>query len=310
MRIISKVKFLYGNENLPSYEEGSILVDDLNNNLYVDLSSNRIKLDKETNDVIVSKESPTENNNIDCWFKIVDPDDELRKEFSECSFNEIQRIVRKGLAPEIWNIGDIHPVVLNGTCSTLAFNNNTYYIKIIGFNQDGENTITLNISGSNAQNLCFIDSFYMNAVNNGETFIMGVTNKGWEDSTLRQYPCQHFYNCLEKDCQNVIKPVEKYSNNNGTITKTLDKIFVPSEFEIFGNNLHGMNESEYCSQYEYYKNSYKTFASQASANAHYYFTRTKDISTTNIYCCGYSNTDQSRQTNNISSGFAPHFVIG
>lgn len=53
---------------------------------------------------------------------------------------------------------------------------------------------------------------------------------------LRLRTARNIFNALPEDWKNIISPCTKYTFNSENVTATVDKIFLLSEYEIFGKN--------------------------------------------------------------------------
>lgn len=189
------------------------------------------------------------------------------------SWEMIRNVIKEGLASSYWGIGDTKEVNLNGTVSDREFNNNIYYAKIIGFDHNSlletnfNSSVTFEISKSNVNNftpgnnngdnIAFVDSKY-NTTSSTKAFNFNYsasTTGGWKLSKMRLINMEEFYNLLPSDLQDIISVINKYTYNISTssIEDTQDKLFLLSEYEIFGND--DSNEKDYQQQYDYYKNS-------------------------------------------------------
>ena len=71
------------------------------------------------------------------------------------------------------------------------------------------------------------------------------TTGGWSQSDIRTKIMPNFFNALPSDWQAIIGDVTKYTDNDGNhgtknpaqtsdVTATTDKLFIPSEYEVFG----------------------------------------------------------------------------
>ena len=92
---------------------------------------------------------------------------------------------------------------------------------------------------------------------------------GWAKCTMRNTIMAQFLSALSSDVRNVILYCTKYTDNIGgspdgdsqykeskkeNVTNTADKLFLISEFELFGSNAYGnIYEATYQEQYDYYK---------------------------------------------------------
>lgn len=191
---------------------------------------------------------------------------------------EVQRIVRAGIAPNRWTIGDQIPIAFNGTVGILSLND-TYYAKLISFSHN----TTLESAGkpnayfkfpyaADGKQLAFCDSLYGQAVpKNGTGLCMNPTDtynqygsnqNGWTGSYAYKTLMPAWEALLPADWRAVISSCTKYTDNvgNGTgdasnVTASTQKIFYLAEFEVFGT-IYGANEAErnYQRQYGYYAN--------------------------------------------------------
>ena len=79
-----------------------------------------------------------------------------------------------------------------------------------------------------------------------------ITKKsGWRDSGLRKWLNEKFLNLLPDWLQKEIVPVVKKTFVDGKIVETVDKIFIPSEIEVFGETKY--SEKGEGKQYEFFK---------------------------------------------------------
>ncbi len=184
----------------------------------------------------------------------------------------IQAAAQSGQAANLWSAGDKVPIAVKGTVGSLAING-TYYAFILGFNHnsgvEGGNSIHFQF-GKNASgtDIAFVDSSY-DCSGSSAAFRMNTTDTnsgGWNGSYMRKTICPAFLAALPTEWQNVIVACTKYSDNTGGsdtasyvtasyVTATSDKIWLLSEFEVFGTRT-GANSAEqnYQKQYDYYKN--------------------------------------------------------
>ena len=121
--------------------------------------------------------------------------------------------------------------------------------------KDGS-VVTLDIIGKNHDvdekgnktdlTLCFHDIIAANRMNKR------LKNKGgWRDSCLREWLNEEFFDLLPDWLQKKIVSVIKKTSEDGKIVETVDKIFIPSEIEVFGQTKYSQEgEGE---QYEFFK---------------------------------------------------------
>lgn len=238
--------------------------------------------------------------------------------------SEIQEIVKSGQAANYWSVGDKIGIPINGTIGSLSINE-TYYAIILGFNHnsgvEGGNSIHFQLGKTaGGTDIAFADSSY-DSSGSSAAFRMNTTNTnsgGWNGSYMRKTICPAFLAALPTKWQNVIVSCAKYSDNTGGgkntasyVTATQDKIWLLSEFEVFGAR-NGANSAEqnYQKQYDYYKNgnSKVKYKHNNTGSACSWWLRSVSASGTGsfrlVYMGGYSSTYAA-----ISYGFAPGFII-
>lgn len=114
-------------------------------------------------------------------------------------------------------------------------------LDIIGKNHDvDENGNKTNLT------LCFHDIYTRREIN------YTCTNYGgWACCELRKWLNEEFFNLLPDWLQKKIVPVVKKTSEDGKIVETVDKIFIPSEIEVFGKTNY--SEKGEGKQYEFFK---------------------------------------------------------
>lgn len=165
-------------------------------------------------------------------------------EFADTSWEDIGNYAQKGIAKQIWKVGDEKEVTLTtGEKITMV---------ILGFNHDnltggGKAGITLGTKN------CLATAYVMND---------DYTNAGgWKQSKMRTSTMEMIYGYLPDEVKAVIKSVDKVTalyESSGALDTTSDKLFLFSQREVMGNNMYSTtsqtsfpNEGE---QYEYFKN--------------------------------------------------------
>ena len=94
--------------------------------------------------------------------------------------------------------------------------------------------------------LCFHDIYTRKEIN------YTCTNYGgWTCSKLRRWLNEEFFDLLPDWLQKKIVPVVKKTSEDGKIVETVDKIFIPSEIEVFGKTKY--SEKGEGKQYEFFK---------------------------------------------------------
>lgn len=190
---------------------------------------------------------------------------------NECTPKQIQLAAKNGTAANYWSVGDKIGIKLNGVVNQCTFSNETYYAIILGFNHnssiEGNNTIHFQFGkNSNGVDIAFCDSHYGTYnINTTHGFQMNTSvgaDGGWKDSHMRNVNCPAFFEAMPIEWQKVITSCIKYTDNVGdnkqtqaNISATLDKIWLLSEFEVYGvRTFANSNEQKYQNQYDYYKN--------------------------------------------------------
>ena len=169
-------------------------------------------------------------------------------------------------------MGDVAPITLNGSDGSTTFTDQTVYAYIIGFdhnpslegnnsihfqfgkNADGDNIVFTSEQHYDHGNTYTIYPYTMNSESTG-------TSDGWKGSRMRNTYCSRFLTCLPEEWQDIITPCNKYTNNKGynategDVTPTKDKIWLLSEFEVYGLCTGAYSvEQNYQQQYAYYAN--------------------------------------------------------
>mgnify|MGYP001862923414 CR=1 FL=1 len=170
--------------------------------------------------------------------------------FSNNSWSDIQKATQTGLASSYWEVGDSKAVILNGGVDGLNFNNETYYVYILGFDHnsiyEGRNTLHLAFGKTNSGVQIAFKGFPMNTA---------VAANSWESSSMRIDLCSRFLELLPEDLRSVITPAKKYTQNNGEVTMTSDAIWLLSSYEVMGQiGAANAGEANCQQQYAYYEN--------------------------------------------------------
>lgn len=234
----------------------------------------------------------------------------------------IQAAAKAGTASNYWSVGDKMGIAVNGSFGGLSYNS-TVYAFILGFNHnsgvEGNNSIHFQFGKtSNGTDIAFVQSYG----STGTGFCMNTTNTnsgGWNGSHMRKTICPAFLAALPTAWQNVIVACTKYSDNTGGgndtasyVTATSDKIWLLSEFEVFGVRSGANNaEQNYQKQYDYYKNGNSKIKYQHSAttSACYWWLRSVHVG----YSASFRHVATGGSSSNYSAcdslGFAPGFKV-
>lgn len=240
----------------------------------------------------------------------------------------IKQAAQSGQAANLWSAGDKMPIALNGTVGALTLGG-TYYAFIIGFDHnssvEGGNSIHFQF-GKNASgtDIAFVDAGYSSSYssNASSRFVMNTSNTnsgGWASSYMRQTICAAFLSAMPTEWQNVIVACTKYSDNTGGgsdtasyVTETQDKIWLLSEFEVFGSRT-GANSAEqnYQKQYAYYANgnSKVKYKHSDTATACYWWLRSVYATDTSYFRFVGTSGGSFSTDADYSGGFAPGFKV-
>ena len=153
----------------------------------------------------------------------------------DASWEFISATAEAGKAASAWSVGDKKTVKLGGV---------SYTAQIIGFNHDTKTAGDR--AGITFQLVDCLNTKYQ--MNSSDTNV-----GGWKGSALRAR-MDTFLGQLDEDLQSVIKPVNKRTfagNSTSTIETTSDKLFLLSEFEIFGSATGSHSGEGF--QYDWYK---------------------------------------------------------
>lgn len=258
---------------------------------------------------------------------VVDAD--IGKALADCTPAEIQQAAQNGTASSMWEVGDKIGITLNGGAATPTFNNETYYAYIIGFDHnptyEGTNTIHFQF-GKTADDLdiAFVDSYYDTAVDHDLGYRMQMTadtSAGWKETEMRMFICDEFRRAMPTAWQNVIVDCTKYTDNKGggsnsssNISYTYDKVWLLSEYEVFGKRTRANSyEQNYQKQYEYYanSNSARRWKHNNTSSTVRWWLRSPVANDTEDFCAvQVTGSSCVQYAANTYLGFAPGFAVG
>lgn len=215
------------------------------------------------------------------------------------SWADIKTISDAGQGANCFAVGDCKAVTLNGTVGTLALNNVTEYVYIIGFNHNssvegtGISFGTFFTALENGVSVALCDSHYNSSSTDGSKWfnmnhssntnvggwqgcdlrydILGsVEAKGQQDATsaaVTNPVANTLMAALPSDLRAVMKPITKYTDNvaggsisASNVTATVDYLPLLAEYEIFGMRKYANStEQNYQAQYAYYVKSSTSF---------------------------------------------------
>ena len=241
--------------------------------------------------------------------------------------DKIAEAARRGIAKNIWSVGDKVGIDLNGTVGSLAINGKNYAF-ILGFDHnaaiEGMNTIHFQFgkTADGTKTIAFVDSKY-DSVPSGNYFTMNATQTnsgGWANSRMRTIIMPQFKAAMPSEWQSIISPCTKYSDNTGGgsdiasyVTSTTDGIFLLAEYEVQGARSYANSkEKDYQQQYSYYANgNSKVFYKYNDTNtACWWWLRSVYSSYNSHFCYVSSGGSLNHATAYFSLGLASGFMVG
>ena len=233
---------------------------------------------------------------------------------------KIKEVAQSGQAANVWKVGDKIPIAINGTVGSLNISG-TYYAFIIGFNHnsaiEGGNSIHFQFGkDASGKDIAFVDSDYPQWEYNfspGLKMNLALSNSGgWKESYMRKTICEQFLSALPTEWRNVISACVKYSHNAGVVDATQDKIWLLSEYEVFGEICYTYREEQnYQKQYDYYKNGNsktKTMHTGGTENVKWHLrSAMREINT--AFCAVDNYGSLSYVETPWAAGFAPGFKV-
>ena len=206
------------------------------------------------------------------------------------------------------NGGSILGTTKSVTLSSAILGTTTHLIRVIGVDQDANNTVTFQTKNCLSQYTTFGD------------------NAMWIGSTARSL-CQNYYNAFPGKA--AIKTVSKgtcpdYGNRNQDVTYNNETVFLLSEREFGLDSYSPLSTSNSttsraeCTQGKNFAYSYYTsnatrvmYLGDTSTNSYGYpWERSRYYNNSGTVCGVYNDGSASSSSYNISRGLAPAFVIG
>lgn len=160
----------------------------------------------------------------------------------------IARVSAAGKASDFWAVGDEKTETLNGAA---------YTFQIIGFDHDDLDVTDARYSdanyngGSGKAGITF-----QTKEATSETYKMNDTSTnvgGWADTLMRSSTMQLWESYMPSELQGVLRTVSKLTsegNRSSVVVATADKLFLPSELEVFGTTEFSFGGEG--TRYEYY----------------------------------------------------------
>ena len=227
-------------------------------------------------------------------------------DLSNLTWAEISYWAGAGYATS-FSVGDNKQISLNGSAGSLSFNNTTVYATIIGINhnsaREGNNRLHFQLA---------LDSGNTRLLGNAQMNSSNTNNGGWASCRMRTRECANLINCLPSDLRAVVKTTTKYTsagNKSNNIVSSSDKIFLLSEFEIFGTTTCSVSgERSYQQQYSWYT-SHSKVKYTSSGSASDWWERSPYQSFSGGFCYVGDNGNAYGSNASYSDGVAPCLCI-
>jgi hypothetical protein len=212
-----------------------------------------------------------------------------KRPLNDYSWGEIAMLSQSGMADKLFNVGDEKEFQLN--------DGSTIHARIIGFNHDESDIgLPLGITFELVETLN--KDYQMNTKN---------TNSGsWEKSSLRKTLAAMYDTDIPAELRTVIKPCAKFTRNGDEMDKTIDKLFVLSEQEVFGRKIWSNGgEGKW---YEYYRRENTDyFKCKQNGERDWRWERSPEPSTATAFCRvgsgGTAGTSNASSAGGVAFGF-------
>lgn len=205
--------------------------------------------------------------------------------FANNSWEKIINACHSGNVPDSWIVGNSKTMTINGS---------SYQIDIIGKNHDtyadgsGKAPLTFQLHDCYAQ---------VKSMNNSDT-----NSGGWKNSVMRQTHLPAILALMPSDVQNGIRAVNKVTES----ATTSDKLFLLSEYEIFGSTTYSTGKAG--TQYDYYKAGNSAAKTQNNYESQWW-ERSKRYSGSEQFCCVQTSGTPSYNSAGNPSGFSFGFCF-
>ena len=235
------------------------------------------------------------------------------KSFAEASWDDIAVMLKRHYAGIInlanfWSIGDTKTIKYNAMIAANGIDeihpSMEQKVTIVGFSHD-----YLTSGGKAAITLQFV-----NGIGNAGYIHGSPTNVGgWRDCQRRAWCNNTFFASLPAALQNLIKPVNKQcTSGNGlqSLVVVSDKVFLPSESELKGNNATVGTKTE-GDQYPYFMDVGNIRKKQSDPVTGYdnYWTRSPNKSNTKQYAFIEADGDTNSSEANAKYRIVPTFCL-
>lgn len=248
---------------------------------------------------------------------------ELDPQLNDYSWSEIKDLIKSGRAADYLKVGDTKDITLNlpaGSYDLVAGKyfsgavSGTYKVVILGIDHNSAYEGTNRVHFCIGRNFVGTDiAFSSMKMNTAQT-----NSGGWAGCPMRTWLNETLINGLPSDLTDVITPCTKYTNNTGNsnaesdITSTSDKLWLLSEFEVFGSRKNANQyEHNYQKQYTYYKNGISTirYHHQSTGSTFWWWLRSAGCNDSDKFCFVNSYGSADRVYVNYAGGVVLGFTI-
>lgn len=220
--------------------------------------------------------------------------------FADISFTAIKTICDEGFAEKYFKVGMTKEIALkDGTTAT---------IEIAGLNHDTKE------DGSVAPITFIFRDLLGTSENGGRVMNREWTNVGgWDKSEMRKYLNEDFIALLPDELVACIAPVSKLAANKGEkgeVIASVDKIFIPSEVEVFGEvsySYKGEGKQYEIFKSENWKNRIKGYADGTCGR--WWWLRSPYSGSSNRFCMVYGSGTANGYGANNGNGVSPCFAF-
>lgn len=167
--------------------------------------------------------------------------------FANNTWAVIAQVVQKNRVPDSWKVGDSKEIEIEEGWSSVLADGESYTVDIIGRNHDAY------ADGSGLAPLTFQLHQCMHRSGEFSPTDGAEMYYGWEDSYMRNTHMEYILSLLPTVVQDAVREIKKITANGSerNISVTYDKLFLPSEMEIFGYEKYSLPGEG--TQYEYYR---------------------------------------------------------
>lgn len=217
----------------------------------------------------------------------------LPASLESATWAQIKAATQLGMLSQFASVGDTKSITVGG---------NTFHLKLASIN-DGTGAAGSYYPNKTADfiaNELLPDTQYMNYP---ETNV-----GGWNNCSLRTYLNETVYPTLPSDLKNVI--VEKthmrtQGNKSNSYISASDKLWLPTEWEIFGSAPHGGESSNVNKHYSIFSSdSARTKSKVNTSSAIYWYSSSPNIGNNTLFCY-VSNIGSSSYYGSIGSAGIP-----